>query len=85
MGRPLQETVEQAMGYCQAHKLDNCKKILVADGGYFSLYRRGSDGLWEPEPSGYVSIRKLRRQYLLPHGADAVKTIMALTPAHLQK
>lgn len=84
MGHALQETVEQAMRYCGTHKLDHCRKILVADGGYFSLYRKTA-GVWETDPSGYVSLRKLRRHYLLPKGADAVKTLMALTPAHIAR
>lgn len=84
MGRPLQETVEQAVRYCETNTLEHCRKILVADGGYFSLYRKVA-GAWEAEPSGYVSLRKLRRHYLLPKGADAVKTLMALTPAHIAR
>ncbi len=84
MGRPLQQTVEQAVRYCETHALDQCDKILVADGGYFSLYRKVA-GSWEGDPSGYVSLRKLRRSYLLPKGADAVKTLMALTPAHIAR
>jgi hypothetical protein len=84
MDNPLQDVVEQAIGYCEKHQLANCSKILVGDGGYFSLYRR-RDGKWEPEPSGYISLRKLRRHYLLPKGADAVKTLMALTPAHISR
>ncbi len=82
MDSPMQEVVEQAIGYCNAHGLDHCQKILVADGGYFSLYRKIA-GVWETDPSGYINLRKLRRHYLLPKGADAVKTLMALTPAHI--
>ena len=84
MDEPLQETVKQAERYCEINGLDHCEKILVADGGYFSLYRRVA-GTWEHEPSGYVSLRKLRRNYLLPVGADAVRTLMALTPAHIMR
>lgn len=84
MDNPLQDVVEQAIGYCDKHHLDNCSKILVGDGGYFSLYRKREDQ-WESDPSGHVSLRKLRRHYLLPKGADAVKTLMALTPAHISR
>lgn len=84
MDSPLQDVVEQAIGYCKQHKLDNCRKILVGNGGYFSVYRKRDDG-WEPEPSGYISLRKLRRHYLWPKGTDAVKTLMALTPAHVAR
>lgn len=84
MDSPMQEVVEQAIGYCDRHHLDHCQRILVADGGYFSLYRRIA-GAWEAEPSGYFSLRKLRRHYLLPKGADAVKTLMALTPANIAR
>lgn len=82
MNNPLQNVVEQAVHYCDKHRLDNCSKILVGDGGYFSLYRK-ADGKWETDPSGYISLRKLRRHYLLPKGADAVTTLMALTPQHI--
>lgn len=84
MDSPMQEVVEQAIGYCKKHSLGSCNKILAADGGYFSLYRK-SAGVWESEPSGYVNLRKLRRNCLLPKGADAVKTLMALTPAHISR
>ncbi len=84
MDNPLQDVVEQAVGYCEKHQLHNCSKILVGDGGCFSLYRKIS-GEWESDPSGYISLRKLRRHYLLPKGADAVKTLMALTPAHIAR
>jgi hypothetical protein len=84
MDNPLQDVVEQAIGYCDKHQLDHCSKILVGDGGYFSLYRKIA-GAWETDPSGYVSLRKLRRHYLLPKGADAVKTLMALTPSHIAR
>lgn len=82
MDSPMQHVVEQAIGYCDQHGLERCQKILIADGGYFALYRRLASG-WETDPSGYISLRKLRRNYLLPKGADAVKTLMALTPAHI--
>jgi len=82
MDNPLQDVVSQAIGYCDKHQLNNCRKILVGDGGYLSQYRK-RDGQWEAEPSGYISLRKLRRHYLLPNGADAVKTLIALTPAHI--
>lgn len=84
MDSPMQEVVDQAIGYCSKHMLDHCQKILVTDGGYFALYRK-IKGVWESEPSGYVSLRKLRRNYLTPKGADAVKTLMALTPAHIAR
>lgn len=84
MGEPLRDTVQQAKGYCDQHKLKECSKILIADGGYFSLYRRVR-GAWEPEPSGYINLRKLRRRYLIPKDADAVRTLMALTPAHIAR
>ncbi len=84
MDNPLQDVAQQAIGYCDAHQLVNCCKILVGDGGYFSLYRKRA-GVWEAEPSGYVSLRKLRRNYLWPRATDAVATLMALTPAHVSR
>lgn len=84
MDEPLGEVVQQAIDYCERNHLADCRKILVADGGYFSLYRKRARG-WEKEPSGYVNLRNLSSKYLVPTNTDAVKTLMALTPAHIAR
>lgn len=60
-------------------QLTACDKILLADGGRFYLYRRRAEG-WEPQPSGYLNVLKIRENHLLPSGTNAIDTIIALTP-----
>ncbi|TET37769.1 MAG: hypothetical protein E3J72_05210 [Planctomycetota bacterium] len=81
-GKGMQKVVEQAKNYYKKHKLDKCNKILVADGGRFYLYRKGSIK-WEANPSGYMNLLKLRTDHLCPSGTSAVDTLIALTPSHV--
>jgi hypothetical protein len=81
-GHGLQNVLRQAIDYTDKLGLSNCRKILLADGGRFYLYRRGETG-WGEQPWGYMNVAKLRVDHLCPKGTSAVDTLMALTPAHL--
>jgi hypothetical protein len=65
--------------------LTGCRKILLTQGGRFYLHRRSADGTWEDEPSGYINLEKIRTNHVAPRGADAVETLMALTPAGVHR
>jgi hypothetical protein len=81
----LRGTVKQAMAYVENLLLTQCRKILLTQGGRFCLHRRMDDGAWEDEPSGYINVEKIRTNHLAPPNTDAVETLMALTPAGVQR
>lgn len=85
MGHGLQNVFDQARAYVESMPLPECDRILVAEGGRFYLYKR-SNGSWgndKGEPNGYINVLKIRERHLLLPEADAVKTLMALTPLYM--
>jgi hypothetical protein len=81
----LQGVFEQGKGYVDSLSLTECRKILLTQGGRFYLYRRRASGTWEDEPSGYINVEKIRTDHIAPSNADAVETLMALTPAGVHR
>ena len=86
VGHGLQDALEQAVKYVQRLSLENCRKIMLTQGGRFYLFERsagtGNDG-WDPNPSGYFNVENVRRRYLVPPDTDALETMMKLTPARI--
>lgn len=82
MGHGLQDVLQQAIDYADKLELSSCKKILLADGGRFYLYKRSEHG-WGTDPVGYLNVEQLRLRHVVPKGTNAVDTLVALTPAHL--
>ncbi len=82
MGHGLQDVLQQAIGYADKLALGSCKKILLADGGRFYLYKR-SGHEWGTDPVGYLNVEQLRQRHVFPKGTNAVDTLVALTPAHM--
>jgi hypothetical protein len=86
MGEGLQDTFGQASRYVERLKLENCRKILLTQGGRFYLYEWSSDhGGWASAPTGYLNVESVRRLYVVPPGTDALETIMKLTPARVME
>jgi hypothetical protein len=83
-GHGLQNVFKQAANYVKSHKLINCEKILLTQGKILYLYEK-SGKEWSDKPVGYLNIDKIRTHYLIPEGANAVETIMALTPSGIHK
>jgi hypothetical protein len=81
----LRGVLTQAADYVEGLALTECRKVLLTQGGRFYLHRRKPDGTWEDEPSGYVNVEKIRRNHIAPANADAVETLMALTPAGIHQ
>lgn len=84
MGHGLQDVWDQAVGYVQNLKLTDCRSILLTQGARFYLYRKTGDS-WPEEPTGYVNLEKLRTNHLAPANTNAVDTLIALTPAGVQR
>lgn len=85
LGHGLQDTFSQATGYVEKRSLDNCRNIVLTDGARLYLYRRPINGKWNEVPVGYVNINLLRTNHIAPGGTNAVDTIMALTPAGINR
>ena len=84
-GHSLQNTLPQAMDYVKKHKLNNCKRILLTDGARLYLYQRQPDNDWDEKPVGYLNVNLIRTKYFIPSGTNAIDTIMALTPAGINR
>lgn len=84
-GHGLQNTFSQAKDYVKKLKLDNCKRILLTDGARLYLYQRRGDNSWDENPVGYLNVNLIRTQHIIPAGTSAVDTIMALTPAGINR
>jgi len=82
----LQKNVlKQAKNYVEQLRLGNCKKILVTDGISFCLYQRLENSEWKEEPVGYLNVKLIRTNHIAPADTNAVDTIMALTPAGIDR
>ena len=86
MRHGLQGVWEQAVGYVQKLGLSDCRKTLLTQGARFYLYERfGDDWPDQPSPVGYVNLESIRENHIAPAGTNAIDTLMALTPAGVQR
>lgn len=78
----LQTVWAQPARYVQQHGLTACRSILVSQGARFYLFERPMNAPWpeSPAPTGYINIEQIRTAHLMPPGADAIATLMKLTP-----
>ena len=84
--RALEEKVfDQAVKYAEGLKPNNCEKILLTDGVRLYLYQRKKDGKWTTSPDGYLNVKLIRTDHIAPAGTNAINTIMALTPARINR
>ncbi len=85
LGHGLQNTFAQATDYVAKLKLNNCKRIVLTDGTRLYLYQRKADGHWDENPVGYLNVNLIRTNHIAPANTNAVDTIMALTPAGINR
>ena len=85
LGHGLGNVFEQATRYVTKLELTGTKRILVTDGKRLYLHGRRKDGAWDETPFGYLNMDLIRTRYIAPPNANAVDTIMALTPAGVQR
>ncbi len=84
-GHGLQNTFPQATKYVKKLKLDNCKRIFLTDGERLYLHQRKQDDSWDENPVGYLNVKLIRTNHIAPARTSAVDTIMALTPAGINR
>ncbi len=85
LGHGLQNTFTQATTYVEKRKLKNCKKIVLTDGTRLYLYQKLKNGSWDEVPVGYLNVKLIRTNHIAPANTNAVDTIMALTPAGINR
>jgi len=85
LGHGLQESFPQATNYALRLKLDNCKRIVLTDGIRIYLYEKSTKSQWSETPISYLNIKLIRTNHLVPADTNAVDTIMALTPAGINR
>lgn len=84
LGKPLVERYSQALGYVAKHGLESVRYIVIADGASLLLYGRPGGG-WQNDaiPIGYLDVRSLQKEYVLPEGTDLVRTLVQLQPGSM--
>lgn len=84
LGKPLSEKHSQARGYVDKQGLESVKYIATTDGATLFLYEKSKKG-WcdEPSPIGYLDVRSLQKQYILPEDTNLVKTLVQLQPGSM--
>lgn len=80
LGRGLGRVVEQALGYVRSLKLDAVTHVVTTDGPNVLVYEKRRSGDWSPDPVGYINVSRLQREYVIPRGANVVKTLVKLQP-----
>lgn len=73
-------SLEQPQNYIHAQGLNNVKHILTTDGDELFMYgKSGND--WIPNPTGYLNVCALQKQYVLPKNTNLVNTLVSLQPS----
>lgn len=79
LGTPLGDILQQPKEYIDDLNLDNTKDILTSNGNNLFVYERTNGG-WHTNPIGYMNMKSLQKQYILPKGVDLVDTLVMLQP-----
>ncbi len=79
LGRGLGDVLDQPRRYCETLGLNNARYIVVTDGANLFTYAREGDG-WGLDPVGYVSIRSMQHEYVLPKGTNLIESLVRLQP-----
>ena len=80
LGKGLSEVLDQPREYVKSLGLKNVKYILTTDGANLFVYGK-SNGDWNPNPIGYLSIWSMQKEYILPKNTNAIDTLVHLQPS----
>lgn len=80
LGQPLSDVLKQPKSYVQSLKLNNVKHILTTDGQNLFMYEK-SGSEWISNPTGYLNVSMLQKQYVLPKNTSLVDTLVSLQPS----
>ena len=79
-GNPLSDVLRQPKRYVQSLKLKNVKHILTTDGENLLVYEKSGDE-WISNPTGYINVKTLQKQYVVPKNTSLVDTLVSLQPS----
>lgn len=82
LGYPLSNILDQPKKYVKNLGLRKVKNIIVTDGANLFVYKKDQDQ-WDENPSAYLNIRHLKKEYPLPPNTNAVDTLVGLQPTAL--
>lgn len=80
LGKPLSDVLDQPKSYVQSLKLANVEHILTTDGENLFVYQK-SGNEWISNPTGYLNVRILQKQYVVPKNTSLVNTLVNLQPS----
>lgn len=82
LGYPLSNILDQPKKYVKNLGLRKVKNIIVTDGANLFVYKKDQDQ-WDENPTAYLNIRHLKKEYPLPPNTNAVDTLVGLQPTAL--
>jgi len=80
LGKPLSDVLYQPKRYVQSLGLSGVTHIITTDGTNLFAYVRSDNG-WVSNPTGYLNVRNLQKQYILPKNTSLVDTLVSLQPS----
>lgn len=80
LGSGLSDALKQPKSYVQNLKLTNVKHILTTDGENLFMYEK-SGREWIANPTGYLNVSFLQKQYVVPRNTSLVDTLVSLQPS----
>jgi len=70
----------QPKSYVEGMELKNVRHILTTDGENLFMYEKSNTG-WSPDPVGYINVKVLQKEYVLPKNTSLVDTLVRLQPS----
>ncbi len=80
LGQPLNDVLDQPIAYVESLELRRTKYIITTDGANLFVYgRRGKN--WNTTPIGYMNVRSLQKENILPKRTNLIDTLVMLQPS----
>ena len=80
LGQPLNAVLEQPIAYVESLELRRAKYIITTDGANLFVYSRKGKN-WNTTPIGYMNVRSLQKENILPKGTNLIDTLVMLQPS----
>jgi predicted type IV restriction endonuclease len=80
LGQPLDDVLEQPRRYVASLGLKRTKYIITTDGANLFVYRRKGKA-WDSVPVGYINIRSIQKENILPKHTNLIDTLVMLQPS----
>lgn len=80
LGNVVSDVLQQPKDYVESLELTNVKHIVTTDGENLFMYEK-SGREWISNPTGYLNVSILQKQYVLPKNTSLVDTLVSLQPS----